>query len=171
MECPHLEVGAEVEAAARAGAGGGKCGGCEATQGLWLCLTCGALNCGRYVAGHAKTHHDSTGHSTALDWTELSVFCYQCDEYAVNEDARLAAVRAAKSAPTPRRSLRPRKPTKRSPTGRQEEVRTPSHCPMVSSGACREGEGALVRSSLKRKPAQAFYGSFFYCFCSLFFFY
>ena len=171
MECPHLEVGAEVEAAARAGAGGGKCGGCEATQGLWLCLTCGALNCGRYVAGHAKTHHDSTGHSTALDWTELSVFCYQCDEYAVNEDARLAAVRAAKSAPTPRRSLRPRKPTKRSPTGRQEEVRAPSHCPTGSAGACREGEGALVRSSLKRKPARPFYGSFFYCFYSLFFFY
>ncbi|CAB3359084.1 Hypothetical predicted protein [Cloeon dipterum] len=123
MECPHLDVGAEVEAAARssAAAGGGKCDGCDATQSLWLCLTCGALNCGRYVAGHAKAHYEDTGHATALDWTALSVYCYTCDEYAVNDNQRLTAVRAARSAPAPRRSLRPRKPAKRSPTGRQEE--------------------------------------------------
>lgn len=32
------------------------CGECGATESVWLCVTCGALNCGRYIQAHGLMH-------------------------------------------------------------------------------------------------------------------
>ena len=50
---------------------------CEATESIWICVTCGALNCGRYIKGHGLAHYKgatSPGHSVCMDTQELSVF-------------------------------------------------------------------------------------------------
>ena len=61
MECPHLE---------RLARGGGPttfpclqdprtplaCAECGARESVWLCVTCGALNCGRYIQAHGLMH-------------------------------------------------------------------------------------------------------------------
>ena len=33
-----------------------ECGECGATESVWLCVTCGALNCGRYIQAHGLMH-------------------------------------------------------------------------------------------------------------------
>ena len=72
MECPHLE---------RLARGGGPttfpclqdprtplaCAECGARESVWLCVTCGALNCGRYIQAHGLMHKVS--HSFILSFT------------------------------------------------------------------------------------------------------
>ncbi|KAI8577115.1 hypothetical protein K450DRAFT_253735 [Umbelopsis ramanniana AG] len=47
----------------------------------WLCLTCGGVYCSRYQNNCAKLHSTEAGHAIALSLSDLSVWCYQCDEY------------------------------------------------------------------------------------------
>lgn len=48
------------------------CSKCDLKTNLWLCLTCGALGCGRQQFGgiggngHALSHSDETGHGVAV---------------------------------------------------------------------------------------------------------
>nr|KAF7392139.1 hypothetical protein H0235_017138 [Vespula pensylvanica] len=59
---------------------------CGTEKSTWLCLHCGAVHCGRYVAGHALQHHEkNTQHCVCIDCENLSVFCYTCDEYVIND--------------------------------------------------------------------------------------
>ncbi|KAF7381054.1 hypothetical protein HZH68_015929 [Vespula germanica] len=61
-------------------------GVCGTEKSTWLCLHCGAVHCGRYVAGHALQHHEkNTQHCVCIDCENLSVFCYTCDEYVIND--------------------------------------------------------------------------------------
>ena len=61
MECPHLErvtrqgQGVPESLLARPGAKL-ECGECGATDSVWICVTCGALNCGRYIKAHGLMH-------------------------------------------------------------------------------------------------------------------
>ena len=109
MECPHLD-----KLCGRAGTvfpclADGKrfrCGECGTEQSIWLCVTCGATNCGRYVAAHGLMHkvkylcsgettitkchcmqEKTKGHSVCMDTAELAVFCYDCDEFVMNDTA------------------------------------------------------------------------------------
>ena len=72
MECPHLD-----KLCGRAGTvfpclADGKrfrCGECGTEQSIWLCVTCGATNCGRYVAAHGLMHkvkHLCPGETTII---------------------------------------------------------------------------------------------------------
>ncbi|KAK0181457.1 hypothetical protein PV327_003743 [Microctonus hyperodae] len=62
------------------------CEVCGTEKSTWLCLHCGDVHCGRYVAGHALQHHEkNTQHCVCIDCENLSVFCYSCDEYVVND--------------------------------------------------------------------------------------
>lgn len=51
---------------------GATCSQCELGENLWLCLTCGALGCGRAQYGgnggngHGLAHFDQTGHPLAV---------------------------------------------------------------------------------------------------------
>ena len=77
------------------------CAQCALTSNLWLCLTCGALGCGRAYAdgsggnGHAVAHWKATQHPVVVKMGTISaegtadVFCYACDATVV--DPELAA--------------------------------------------------------------------------------
>ncbi|KYM92407.1 Ubiquitin carboxyl-terminal hydrolase 3 [Atta colombica] len=59
---------------------------CGTEKSPWLCLHCGSVHCGRYVAGHALQHYETnTQHCVCIDCESLAVFCYTCDEYVVND--------------------------------------------------------------------------------------
>jgi ubiquitin carboxyl-terminal hydrolase 5/13 len=69
-----------------------KCGKCDLTENLWLCLTCGHLGCGRAQYGgvggnsHGLAHFDDSKHAVAVKLGSISadgtadIYCYQCDE-------------------------------------------------------------------------------------------
>lgn len=68
-----------------------KCDNCELNTNLWLCLTCGAIGCGRKQYdgsggnNHGVDHFASTGHpisvklGTITAEGEADTHCYQCD--------------------------------------------------------------------------------------------
>jgi hypothetical protein len=35
----------------------------------------------RYVKGHMKKHNDESGHPIALSFSDLSIWCYKCEDY------------------------------------------------------------------------------------------
>lgn len=43
------------------------------------------MACGRHVKGHMREHHEKTGHSFVLSFSDLSVWCYDCDAYIDNK--------------------------------------------------------------------------------------
>lgn len=71
-----------------------KCASCELTGNLWVCLTCGAVSCGRAQFGtdikgnsHALAHFELTGHAVAAKLGSLSAdenkcdcYCYKCND-------------------------------------------------------------------------------------------
>ena len=68
----------------------------------WLCLTCGTIQCSRYVNGHALQHWQETrkkicssyvddrglDHCLAASLSDLSVWCHACEAYVVNPSLR-----------------------------------------------------------------------------------
>lgn len=71
-----------------------KCSSCELTGNLWVCLTCGAVSCGRAQFGtdikgnsHALAHFELSGHAVAAKLGSLSsdenkcdCYCYKCND-------------------------------------------------------------------------------------------
>lgn len=57
------------------------CMECEDAEGLWICLICGHVGCGRYQAGHAATHFRSTNHTYALQLGSNRVWDYAGDNF------------------------------------------------------------------------------------------
>lgn len=56
-----------------------------------MCLNCGSILCGRYVNGHALSHSKSnTEHGVCLNTLNSSVFCYDCDDFVINDTDRNA---------------------------------------------------------------------------------
>ncbi|MQL69882.1 hypothetical protein Taro_002154, partial [Colocasia esculenta] len=47
----------------------------------WLCLSCKDVLCSRFINKHMLTHHQETGHSIALSYSDLSVWCFACESY------------------------------------------------------------------------------------------
>ena len=39
----------------------------------------------RYVSGHQVSHHSTSHHPLALSFSDLSVWCFDCDSYVDNE--------------------------------------------------------------------------------------
>lgn len=63
-----------------------RCAVCHSTDSIWLCVSCGTLSCGRYVNAHGLKHREKTKtHAVSIETKELSVFCYDCDEFIVND--------------------------------------------------------------------------------------
>ena len=62
---------------------------CGAKESVWICVTCGQLNCGRYVKAHALSHYEKApegnAHPVCLECNELSVFwcVYIIDDYQI----------------------------------------------------------------------------------------
>lgn len=51
------------------------------TEGLWICLICGHVGCGRYKGGHANSHYRSTNHTYALQIGTNRVWDYAGDNF------------------------------------------------------------------------------------------
>ena len=61
-----------------------ECGECRDASENWMCLNCNDILCSRYVRSHSLAHSSETGHSLALSFSDLSVWCYACDNYIDN---------------------------------------------------------------------------------------
>lgn len=61
-----------------------KCAECSGKDN-WMCLQCGSVRCGRYESGHALKHSAKQNHNICINTVNLSVYCYKCDEFVVND--------------------------------------------------------------------------------------
>jgi ubiquitin carboxyl-terminal hydrolase 5/13 len=96
-ECPHCKTLTQDPSPRRITAT--KCLECDLDRGLWLCLVCGNIGCGRKNFdgsggnGHGLTHFINTGHELSVKLGTISpdgradVFCYICD--ATVTDSRI----------------------------------------------------------------------------------
>jgi hypothetical protein len=57
------------------------CTTCHDGAENWYCLTCHEVFCSRYINGHFLQHAQSTGHSVAVSFRDLSLWCTACDSY------------------------------------------------------------------------------------------
>ncbi|KAG1814654.1 uncharacterized protein BJ212DRAFT_1512291 [Suillus subaureus] len=74
------------------------CASCELTSNLWLCLTCGALGCGRAQFGgtggngHALAHFNTTQHPVCVKLGTITpeggadVYCYACNDARIDPE-------------------------------------------------------------------------------------
>uniref|UniRef100_A0A1L8DTC5 Ubiquitin carboxyl-terminal hydrolase n=1 Tax=Nyssomyia neivai TaxID=330878 RepID=A0A1L8DTC5_9DIPT len=98
MECPHLgeecvkinrdfvrKLKIEISAAPSSSKTW-RCLECASVKENWMCLNCGTILCGRYEKCHALRHSSSRNdHKVCMSMMNLSVFCYKCDEFVVND--------------------------------------------------------------------------------------
>ncbi|KAK2711727.1 BRCA1-associated protein-like [Artemia franciscana] len=57
------------------------CQSCGSNESLWICLVCGHVGCGRYVAGHAYKHFLETFHCYAMQLGNSRVWDYVGDNF------------------------------------------------------------------------------------------
>ncbi|KAK3071518.1 hypothetical protein LTR53_008491 [Teratosphaeriaceae sp. CCFEE 6253] len=57
------------------------CSTCATDAGLWICLICGNIGCGRYDGAHAFAHYEATSHCYAMDISTQHVWDYAGDGY------------------------------------------------------------------------------------------
>ncbi|XP_074660354.1 ubiquitin carboxyl-terminal hydrolase 44-like isoform X2 [Tubulanus polymorphus] len=63
------------------------CNTCGTTESVWACLSCAHVACGRYNEEHALQHYQDTKHPLALEVNEKYVYCYECEDYVLNDNA------------------------------------------------------------------------------------
>ena len=54
---------------------------CGEQEGLWACLVCGNIGCGRYKKGHAKEHWYSSGHCLSMEAESERIWDYSNDTF------------------------------------------------------------------------------------------
>ncbi|CAK8689339.1 ubiquitin carboxyl-terminal hydrolase 44-like [Clavelina lepadiformis] len=62
------------------------CNICFTTESVWACLSCPNVACGRYIHEHALDHYEDSHHPLVIDVNELYVYCYECEEYVLNDN-------------------------------------------------------------------------------------
>ncbi|XP_038604220.1 histone deacetylase 6 isoform X2 [Tachyglossus aculeatus] len=70
------------------------CQDCGLPLENWVCLCCYQVHCGRYINAHMVRHFETSGHPLVLSFTDLSVWCYSCEDY-VHHEALLEAKNVA----------------------------------------------------------------------------
>ena len=84
--CPHLEsIGQPEEFMTRLDLNA-KCEECHNVQENWICLVCFSVHCSRYVNEHMLMHGLEKEHVMTLSFSDISVWCYACNDYLDNED-------------------------------------------------------------------------------------
>jgi ubiquitin C-terminal hydrolase len=59
-------------------------------SGLWICLTCGVIHCGRYDRGHALKHYEEfDSHSIACSVVDSLCWCYSCDDEVAQSESKV----------------------------------------------------------------------------------
>ncbi|KAJ8655471.1 hypothetical protein O0I10_008757 [Lichtheimia ornata] len=62
------------------------CGACQEPHENWQCLTCDTVLCSRYRNGHMVDHFEQAkDHAVCLSYSDLSIWCFQCESYIANE--------------------------------------------------------------------------------------
>ncbi|XP_076447342.1 protein deacetylase HDAC6-like [Babylonia areolata] len=61
------------------------CEDCGDSKENWVCLTCYKVFCSRYVNEHMLFHSVAEEHLMVLSYSDLSVWCYACNDYIDNE--------------------------------------------------------------------------------------
>ncbi|KAK7495510.1 hypothetical protein BaRGS_00013208 [Batillaria attramentaria] len=62
------------------------CQDCGDTTENWVCLVCYKVFCSRYVQEHMLFHSIAEeGHLMVLSYSDLSVWCYACNDYIDNQ--------------------------------------------------------------------------------------
>ncbi|KAL5006311.1 hypothetical protein ScPMuIL_015117 [Solemya velum] len=76
------------------------CSVCGTTESVWACLSCSNVACGRFNSEHALKHFQETKHPICIEVNERYVYCYDCDDYVLNDNAAsdLKVLRSALSA-------------------------------------------------------------------------
>ncbi|KZP06271.1 ubiquitinyl hydrolase [Athelia psychrophila] len=99
--CEHTLTVQQLASAQRVEAKGAHCAKCELGENLWLCLTCGALGCGRQQFGgiggngHGLNHYEETGHAASVKLGTITpegnadIYCYVCNDSKVDPDLAL----------------------------------------------------------------------------------
>lgn len=72
--CPVCRHTSKPEAA-------NECTVCGTSDGLWICLICGFIGCGRYLDRHSYQHFVETQHTYAMDLQSRRVWDYVGDNY------------------------------------------------------------------------------------------
>ncbi|PRP83497.1 hypothetical protein PROFUN_04371 [Planoprotostelium fungivorum] len=86
-DCPHVKKGYDQEHFDPVFVSGfGPCEDCHDLKENWLCLQCFKIHCSRYQKGHATQHYEKENtHPIAVSFRDLSVWCYECDSYIMDE--------------------------------------------------------------------------------------
>ena len=63
-----------------------QCHRCGMANTLWVCLTCGAVGCGRYTLKHAEEHYKMVGHPYSLELATMRVWDYDNGRFAHRRD-------------------------------------------------------------------------------------
>lgn len=91
--CPHLETVAPLLSDTTVLDTNAPCEKCGDTSENWICLVCYRVFCSRFVNEHMVLHGVEEGHLMCLSYSDLSVWCYGCDNYVDHQ-----LVKPAKSA-------------------------------------------------------------------------
>lgn len=98
LPCQHTHELVQNASMTLSPAGLATCALCDLKENLWLCLTCGALGCGRKQFGgtqsgngHGLGHFESTGHPVAVKLGTIEpegkadVYCYSCNDAKLDD--------------------------------------------------------------------------------------
>lgn len=69
------------------------CARCDESVENWQCLTCNIILCSRYRNSHMLKHFEQeSDHSVCLSFSDLSVWCFSCNEYVANEVKKVVQI-------------------------------------------------------------------------------
>jgi len=87
----HMAGSCRVCAAIASSANGVICQTCRLSEGIWVCLICSHLGCGRYMREHAKDHATQQRHRFCLDLKSGRIWDYSADVFVHRRLVQAAA--------------------------------------------------------------------------------
>ena len=82
--CPHLQLLASKSIPSRIHVQKEGCEECGHVGENWICLICLSVHCSRYVNEHMLIHGTENSHPLTLSFSDISVWCYKCNDYVDN---------------------------------------------------------------------------------------
>ncbi|CAI2182319.1 14377_t:CDS:2 [Funneliformis geosporum] len=82
--CPHIQDHVSPDWAKVTIDVSKPCTVCNDASENWRCLECQGVYCSRYIKGHAAEHNQDTSHPISVSFSDLSTWCYACDDYVTD---------------------------------------------------------------------------------------
>ena len=82
--CPHLDTVTSEPVPTNIDVHKASCEECGHVGENWICLICLTIHCSRYVKEHMLIHGTENEHSVTLSFSDISVWCYTCNDYIDN---------------------------------------------------------------------------------------